>query len=163
MKRFIIFGNSGSGKSTLAQSLCRRHGVAHLDLDTIAWLPGLPPTRAPLDQSRRHIVDFTTGNEGWVIEGCYADLLDLVTPLATEMVFLDLPVPLCQENARHRPWESHKYASKEEQDANLAMLLDWIAAYDTRADEFSRAAHERLFQAFPGRKERLTANREILD
>ena len=43
------------------------------------------------------------------------------------------------------------------------MLLDWIAAYDTRADEFSRAAHERLFQAFPGRKERLTANREILD
>jgi|ERR1051325_6259003 adenylate kinase family enzyme len=46
--RVAIVGNSGSGKSTLALRLARSRGLAHLDLDTLAWEPVTPPVRRPL-------------------------------------------------------------------------------------------------------------------
>ena len=48
MSRIIVFGNSGSGKTTLAQALAQREGLAHLDLDTVAWRPVTPPERRPV-------------------------------------------------------------------------------------------------------------------
>ncbi len=38
--KVLVFGNSGSGKSTYAKALSKRHGLAHLDLDTIVWEAG---------------------------------------------------------------------------------------------------------------------------
>ncbi len=100
------------------------------------------------------------GQAGWVIEGCYADLLERVLPQATDIVFLDLSVEDCIANARQRPWEPHKYPSKDAQDANLDMLIDWIRQYETRSDTFSLAAHQALFDAFSGHKTRLTRRTE---
>ncbi|MEQ9396299.1 P-loop NTPase family protein [Haliea sp.] len=156
MQRILVFGNSGSGKTTLAARLCDEQGLAHLDLDELAWLPTVPPERRPLAESGQAIREFITAHDGWVIEGCYADLLGLAVPLATEAIFLNLPVAQCQANARRRPWEPHKYSSPAAQDANLAMLLDWIADYPERDDVLSLRAHRRLFEAFPGRKRELT-------
>ena len=158
MLRIIIFGNSGSGKSTLARELADREALAHLDLDTLAWRPTSPPSRKPLAESGPAIDEFIAGNEGWVIEGCYADLIAWVLPRANRLYFLDLPVSDCIDNAKRRPWEPHKYVSQEAQDANLPMLLDWITRYETREDTFSRAAHERLFAGFAGEKTRYTGN-----
>jgi hypothetical protein len=93
-----------------------------------------------------------------VIEGCYSDLLEIVTPLSNDIIFLDLPVEECIANAGNRPWEPHKYESKAAQDANLDMLTEWIAQYETRDDTFSRSAHETLFRNHEGRKTRYTAN-----
>src|SRR5262245_31604748 len=42
-RKLVIFGNSGAGKSTLAQRLAREGALAHLDLDSLAWLPTEPP------------------------------------------------------------------------------------------------------------------------
>ena len=137
MKKIVIFGNSGSGKSTLAKKLNMQFNIAHYDLDNIAWLPTSPPERMPLDQSIKAIEAFTDQNEGWVIEGCYGDLLELVLPAATEVIFLNLPIERCIENARNRPWEAHKYKSKQEQDANLENLINWIQEYESRDDIFS--------------------------
>ena len=159
MSRIVIFGNSGSGKSTLAHSLCERHGLAHLDLDTIAWLPQPPPQRRPVAASQQDIDAFTGAYRAWVIEGCYSDLLALAAPSATDLIFLDLPVEDCIANARARPWEPHKYPSKADQDANLDMLIDWIGQYQSRQDDFSRAAHQQLFESFTGDKVRYTSNR----
>ena len=78
MRKILIFGNSGSGKSTLATALAEAEQLAHLDLDTLAWLPGWPPERAPLEVSERKIQDFTKAYNGWVVEGCYTDLLELL-------------------------------------------------------------------------------------
>lgn len=155
--KVLIFGNSGSGKSTLAKQLSERHGLAHLDLDVIAWQPGQPPLRKSLAESQLDIEAFCTAHKNWVIEGCYADLLGLAMPQASAVIYLDLSVAQCQHNARQRPWEPHKYASKAQQDANLAMLVDWIAGYEQRDDEFSRPAHLALFKQFGGEKHRLTA------
>lgn len=157
----IIFGNSGSGKSTLAKHLSAQNDLAHLDLDTLAWLPSEPPQRAPLADSQRKIMEFVEAHDGWVIEGCYTDLLELVAQHASEIIYLDLPVSACIENAKRRPWEPHKYPSKQAQDANLAMLLEWIAQYTQREDTFSAHAHQAFYAAFEGHKKRLQHNQSL--
>jgi adenylate kinase family enzyme len=158
MVQLLIFGNSGSGKSSLAQSLARRFQVAHLDLDSLAWLPSTPPVRAPVAQCQRQMAAFCAEHEGWVIEGCYGDLLQLLLADARQILFLDLPVRRCIDNARRRPWEPHKYASRAAQDANLPMLEGWIADYEHRDDVCSRRAHEALYERFAGWKRRLRHN-----
>ncbi|MFA3789772.1 AAA family ATPase [Aliiglaciecola sp. SL4] len=160
MSKVLIFGNSGSGKSTLAKGLASQNNLAHLDLDTVAWKPIIPPERLPVSESSKSINDFLSANSGWVIEGCYSDLLELVTEQANEVVFLNLPVSACIENAKNRPWEPHKYANKEAQDANLEMLIDWITQYTTRTDTFSKLAHEKLFNEFQGKKTMYVSNEQ---
>jgi adenylate kinase family enzyme len=152
MNRIVIFGNSGAGKSTLARRLAAEHKLAHLDLDTLAWQPGSPPRRRAVDDSARELGAFIARHSAWVVEGCYSDLLVLVLPLCTELVFLNPGTATCIEHCRARPWEPHKYPSKAEQDANLEMLLDWVRAYETRTDEFSLHSHRRLFETFAGPK-----------
>ena len=158
MRKVVIFGNSGSGKSTLARKICAAERLAHLDLDSIAWTPASPPQRKPIAESGREIGIFTGLNESWVIEGCYSDLLEIAIPESSEIIFLDLSVEACISNARSRPWEPHKYPSQEAQDANLDMLIDWIAQYPQRSDTFSRSAHEALFANYEGKKVTYTDN-----
>ncbi len=146
-------GNSGSGKSTLAKRLSTEHSLAHLDLDTLAWLATTPPQRAPDGLAK---LDAFMTTERWVIEGCYADLLAHAAKRCTELVFLNPGVDVCIAHCRARPWEPHKYASKQAQDANLPMLVEWVRAYETRTDEFSLPAHRRLFESFAGVKRELT-------
>ena len=158
MRRVIIFGNSASGKSTLAKNFSDTDELAHLDLDTLAWQPTSPPTRRLIAESARDIGAITTANVNWVIEGCYADLINILLPQASEIIFMDLPVELCISNARQRPWEPHKYASKAAQDANLAMLIDWISQYEARDDEFSYRSHTSLYENFQRKKTSYVSN-----
>lgn len=152
MERILIAGNSGSGKSTLAKRLAAARGHAHLDLDGLAWEPRMTPVRRAPADSATEIDAFTAANDRWVIEGCYADLLAIPLPRCTKLVFLNPGVEACVANARARPWEPHKYPSKEAQDANLAMLIGWIRDYAARTDELSLAAHRKLFDEFRGDK-----------
>jgi adenylate kinase family enzyme len=85
MRRVLVVGNSGSGKTTLARQLAAE-GLAHLDLDTLAWLPAPPPVRRPLAESAADIDAFTRRHDAWVIEGCYADLLAIAAARATELI-----------------------------------------------------------------------------
>lgn len=131
-------------------------------MDTLAWLPSHPPERRPVEQAYEEIKAFIGKHNEWVVEGCYADLLELVKTDADEAVFMNLSTELCQQNARNRPWESHKNESKEAQDDNLPMLLDWIAGYVERNDSLSYAAHRKLFDDFQGSKTEIKHNREWL-
>lgn len=158
MRKILIFGNSGSGKSTLAKKLCKSERLAHLDLDTLAWEPGHPPERRSIKESELGISNFIKSNEGWVIEGCYSDLLAIAAKFSNEAIFLNLPIELCVKNAKNRPWEPHKYESKEAQHSNLSMLIDWIELYSTRTDTCSYSAHINLYQSFTGTKIMYTSN-----
>ncbi|WOJ92809.1 shikimate kinase [Congregibacter variabilis] len=156
MAKVVIFGNSGSGKSTLALRMSTDAGLSHLDLDTLAWQATKPPQRKPLQESELEIIAFAQSHEDWVIEGCYADLIALAMPFASQLMFLDLSVEDCIAHAYARPFEPHKYASKKAQDANLNMLVDWIKDYPERDDVCSRAAHSALYEVFAGKKARIT-------
>jgi len=163
MKRTVVFGNSGAGKTTLAKKLQQEYNLEHLDLDALAWSDAVPPARKELSQSINEIDAFLNNYGSWVIEGCYADLLEHVAKLANEMLFFNPGVEVCIEHCRNRPWEPHKYTSKEEQDNNLEMLIDWVKQYDKREDEFSLKSHRRLFDSFTGyKKEIKTVDRDTL-
>jgi adenylate kinase family enzyme len=152
--RILIFGNSGSGKSTMAHTLVKEYGLAHLDLDSLAW--DSPGVRRPLAESLATVEAFLARNGDWVIEGCYADLFEPVLAAASEVRFLNPGVEVCIAHCRARPWEPQKYASKAEQDERLSFLSDWVRQYETRTDEYSLQAHRRLFERFAGPKREYT-------
>ncbi len=152
MPKIVIFGNSGSGKSTLAARLARESGFATLDLDTIAWENVIPPRRRPPADSLPELASFMGGHGNWIVEGCYADLAAAAVTRCSQLIFLNPGADACIANCRARPWEPHKYPSREAQNANLEMLIGWIRDYETRRDEFSLRAHRRLFDGFTGDK-----------
>lgn len=155
MQRIVIFGNSGSGKTTMARALAREQGLAHLDLDLLAWQS--PGVRRAIAESVAEIRAFADAHAEWVVEGCYADLIQAALPLCTEMRFLNPGVEICVANCRARPWEPQKYDSPEEQDARLAFLLGWVRQYESRTDEFSLASHRALFDGFAGPKREIAS------
>jgi len=146
----------------LAKNLVEVRHIGHLDLDSVAWAPSnlttSPPCRMPISESKVLIEHFLTEHTSWVVEGCYSDLLVEVLPHADELIFLNLPISLCVENAKARPWEPHKYESKQAQDANLRMLIEWIKAYENRTDTFSQQSHQALYDSFEGVKTMYTSN-----
>lgn len=150
--RILVFGNSGSGKSTYARALAARHGLAHLDLDSIVWEPHRVAVLRPQGEILASLEAFLAGHAAWVIEGCYGDLVEAASGHCSELVFLNPGLEACLANNLRRPWEPHKYASPEEQDSMLANLQAWVAGYYERDDAWSYQAHRRVFDAFPGNK-----------
>jgi adenylate kinase family enzyme len=160
LRNILIFGNSGSGKSTLAKSICDSNGCAHLDLDLLAWENTTPPKRKKLTTSEKELLNFIKTNKSWVIEGCYSDLLELVEQYSSEIIFMDLTIDNCVLNAKLRPWEPHKYESKQAQDKNLELLIEWISQYTKRNDTFSKVAHKRFYDNYSGKKSVITCNKK---
>jgi adenylate kinase family enzyme len=152
----LVFGNAGSGKSTLAARLAQAHGLVHLDLDTIVWEADRLAVERHPDDVRASLDAFFAAHEDWVIEGCYGELVEAAACRCTELVFLNPGLSACLDNNRRRPWEPHKYASKQAQDAMLADLQDWVAGYYERQDPWSYSFHRRIFEAFPGPKREIT-------
>jgi adenylate kinase family enzyme len=159
--RLLIVGNSGSGKSTLADRLAERHQLSHLDLDSLAWDPPGSATRRLFAESLGDLTAFIADHASWVIEGCYARLIETALSNCTRLIFLNPGVEACIANARLRPWERHKYLSRELQDANLEMLIGWISGYPARDDELSLGAHRALFDGFAGDKIELVSREAI--
>ena len=88
VRRVSVVGTSGSGKSTLARELAEILGVPHLELDAVHHQPGWAPL--PTDEFRR-IVAARAAAGGWVIDGNYGRVRDLVWARADTIVWLDRP------------------------------------------------------------------------
>lgn len=153
----LIVGNSGSGKSWRARALAGQHGLAHLDLDTIYYVPGLIAVRRPMEDVLADLHVFFDEHPAWVAEGCYGDVIEAALPFCTELVFMNPGKDICLANNGKRPWEPHKYASKELQDSMLSFLLDWVGKYYERDDSCSLACHRRVFDGFTGAKREIGA------
>ncbi|MES2321374.1 MAG: shikimate kinase [Pseudomonadota bacterium] len=153
--KILIVGNSGSGKSWRARALAEQHALAHLDLDTIYYVPGQIAVQRPMAEVLADLQAFFAWHPAWVAEGCYGDVIEAALPFCSELVFMNPGKDVCLANNGKRPWEPHKYASKEQQDSMLPFLLDWVARYYERDDNCSYARHRRLFDSFTG------ARREI--
>ena len=86
VQRVSVVGNSGSGKSTFARRLAARGGVPYVELDAIFHQPEW--AELELDEFRR-LVAAQVAERGWVIEGNYAAVQDLVWARANTVVWLD--------------------------------------------------------------------------
>ncbi len=151
--KLIILGNAGSGKTTFSRRLLAGHPAARLSLDEVAFDGGIE--RRPLHDSIADVRRFIAANEHWIIEGCYADILESVLPLCDELVFLNPGMETCIAHCRARPWEPDKFASSEAQNEHLENLIDWVRTYETRDDEYGLRSHRRLFDVFKGKKREL--------
>jgi adenylate kinase family enzyme len=153
--RIAIIGNSGSGKSTLARWFAERTGAVLLDLDTVAWVPGQIAVARAADEAENQVRAFCSGHDDWVVEGCYANLVNVALAFSPRLLFLNPGEEQCVANCRARPWEQHKYESKDDQDARLPFLLVWVAEYYRRTGEMSLAGHISCFAGYVGPKHEL--------
>jgi adenylate kinase family enzyme len=154
--RIAIVGNSGSGKSTLARELAEVHSLASLDLDSIVWEQGKIAVLRSSVAAEVDLNAFCDAHERWVTEGCYGNLMRRALGRQPALLFLDPGVEACLANCRSRPREPQKYATREEQEAQLEFLLYWVEEYYSRNDTLSLADHRTLFDTYAGSKLRLT-------
>ncbi|NUM33331.1 MAG: AAA family ATPase [Candidatus Brocadiae bacterium] len=148
--KVIILGNAGAGKSTLSRKLIAKHPAARLSLDEVAFHGGME--RRPLQDSIEDVERWIADNENWIIEGCYADIIEPVLKHCDELIFLNPSVHTCIAHCLSRPWEQEKFGSRQEQDENLENLLQWVRAYESRTDEYGLLRHRELYESFKGKK-----------
>ena len=82
----VVVGQSGSGKSTVARRLARAIGVPHLELDAYFHGPGWVANPSFVQD-----VEQATAAGGWVVDGNYSAVRDLLWSRADTVVWLDLP------------------------------------------------------------------------
>lgn len=151
--KLILLGNAGSGKSTLSKKLIAREPAARLSLDEVAFHNGAE--RRPLEESIADVEKFIQSHNHWIIEGCYADIIEAVVHECDELIFLNPGIDTCIAHCRSRPWEPEKFNSRQEQDENLDNLIDWVKSYESRADEYGLSRHRRLYDSYSGKKREL--------
>lgn len=87
VQRVAVVGNSGSGKTRLAAALAEQFAVSHIELDAIFHQPGW--TQRPEGEFRAVVAERTDA-PGWVVDGNYSQVRDLVWSRADTVVWLDL-------------------------------------------------------------------------
>lgn len=142
----VLLGNAGAGKSTLACKLQEIESAERLSLDELAFSGSAE--RRPLQDSVADAIGFIESTDSWIVEGCYSDILEPILPYADKLIFLNPGVEQCVEHCKARPWEPEKFASQEEQDANLNNLINWVREYETRDDEYGLKRHHKIFDSF---------------
>lgn len=88
VRRVAVVGNPGSGKTTFATALGRRLDVPHIELDSIFHQPGWVPLPEVEFRSR---VEARVAEAGWIVDGNYSVVRDLVWGSADTVIWLDLP------------------------------------------------------------------------
>ncbi len=165
MNRIWVVGSSGSGKSRLAGVLAGALGVPHVELDAIHHQPDWE--ELPLPQFRETI-DRRTAEPGWVVDGNYAKVADIVVSRADTVVWLDLPKPLVM---RRLAWRTLTRGLLREElwNGNRERLANFIRVDPeksvlrwawTRWDEHQER-YERLQRQFGGTFVRLRSDDEV--
>lgn len=157
----FVLGNTGSGKSTLARRVAKARQMAHVDLDPYAWTETVGDRR-DLENSLQALRPKLAQRPS-VVEGMYSDLVAGLLTSNDTLVWLDLPLEQCRAHCEARPFEPHKWATSERQDAFLPQLLEFLETYPTRTDALGQQAHRQLFAEHDGRKSRLTTARQASD
>lgn len=85
MVKVHILGGAGSGKTVLAQHLAARMSVPHYDFDRIGQRFG-PRPQPYVDATRAIVLQ-----PGWISEGIYVLIIDLLLEAADYIVVLDIP------------------------------------------------------------------------
>lgn len=91
-RRIAVVGVTGSGKSTLAASLAEILGLAHIELDALRFGPNWSE---PPDEVFRARVAEALQAPGWVTDGNYSRVRDIIWKQAETVVWLDYPFLLC--------------------------------------------------------------------
>jgi adenylate kinase family enzyme len=130
-KRIVVIGVTGSGKSTLAEKLAHRLGLDFIELDALHWKPGW--VESNLEEFRGR-VESATQTPGWVLDGNYSKVRDIVWPRADAVIWLDYPYLLVFKRLLKRTWQ--RWRKKE---------LLWNTNYEALLPQFKLWSKESLF------------------
>ena len=146
--RLVVVGTSGSGKTTMAVRLARALDVPHVELDALQHGPNWE--QATDAQLRERAAGATTG-EGWVVDGNYSAVRDVVWPRATAVIWLDYDRGVVMRRVLWRSFERAVTRRRLWND-NRERARAWLApdhpirwAWRTHADR--RARYEALVDA----------------
>jgi len=87
-QKIVVIGATGSGKTTFAQNLGKVLGYRVIELDAIHWLPDWQ--EAEWDDIRSQ-VDEMTNQPGWVCDGNYHQVRNVLWPKADTLIWLNYP------------------------------------------------------------------------
>ena len=88
MRRVSIVGTPGSGKTTIGRRLATSLNVPFVELDAIFHQPGWAELSRDAFRARvRDVVE----TDGWVVDGNYSAVQDLIWQGGDTVVWLDLP------------------------------------------------------------------------
>ncbi len=85
-RRINVVGTSGSGKTTVARAIATRLGLPHIEMDALFWKANWGETP---DSELFPRVDEKTNLPGWVLDGNYSRVRNIVWPKADTIVWLD--------------------------------------------------------------------------
>jgi adenylate kinase family enzyme len=92
--RIAVIGTPGAGKTTFARKAAARLKLTHIELDGINWQPGWRDlTRHDPDEFVRRVAEAIRA-EGWLCDGNYGPVSDMVWRRATHIVWLDYGRPV---------------------------------------------------------------------
>jgi hypothetical protein len=91
MQRINVVGTSCSGKTRLARELAQRLALPHVEMDALFWGPDWTPVP---DDTFRERVTAAARVEGWVMDGGYSPVRDVIWTRADTIVWLDYPMAI---------------------------------------------------------------------
>jgi adenylate kinase family enzyme len=139
MARLHILGASGSGTTALGAALADRLGCAHVDADSLFWLPTDPPftTKRPKGERQAMLLRLLPVAGQWVFSGSAPEWAKPVEPFYDLVVFLRLDPAVRMKRLRRR--EAARYGKRIETGGDMAAasseFLKWAEAYDTAGPE----------------------------
>ncbi|MBD1556932.1 hypothetical protein HC752_08285 [Vibrio sp. S9_S30] len=153
--RTLIFGNIGAGKSALAIKISSITGQKHIELDELAWHDeqhSIAEKMQFLSSELQHLN--TSGN--WVAEGVFGQSLSRLLVKTTQVIFLDMPLPICLQQLDHRYKDELHISDLERQKL-------WATSYYHRETANSYAYHNELFDSFSGYKIRISDAESLMN
>lgn len=89
-RHIVVYGPAGSGKTFVALKIAQSIGVPHIELDAVFWLSEWK--EKSIEQFREDVSCILIDNtDGWVCDGNYSRVRDLILPMADTVVWLRLP------------------------------------------------------------------------
>jgi len=88
LERVVVIGTSCAGKTSFARRLSDALEVPIIELDAIHWLPDWVPRPTKEFQS---LAGQAVAADGWVADGNYGRVRDIVWPRATCLIWLNYP------------------------------------------------------------------------
>ncbi len=90
-RKVVIYGPSGSGKSTLGAALADRLGLPWIELDPIFHARPNWNDLTTEEFRGRVVEELEAHPGGWIVDGNYSMVRDLILPHAETAIWLDLP------------------------------------------------------------------------